>query len=182
MIHTCPRCELRFERESELRYHLERDHGVSAEVFEPLHYEGRGGRPQTGPGAKRYLVVGNRTLLSGELEARIRELAADGPARFFLLVPADSRGGESPEQARTLAEGRLRRMVDHLHADGIDAEGRVGDPDPFRAIEDVLERERFDEIVLSTLPPALSRWMASDLVQRLTRNFHVPVSRVEASA
>jgi uncharacterized C2H2 Zn-finger protein len=27
-VHTCPRCELRFEREVELRQHLRDDHGV----------------------------------------------------------------------------------------------------------------------------------------------------------
>jgi uncharacterized C2H2 Zn-finger protein len=31
MVHTCPRCELRFESETELADHLERDHGVEVE-------------------------------------------------------------------------------------------------------------------------------------------------------
>ena len=30
-VHTCPRCELRFEREVELREHLRVDHGVELE-------------------------------------------------------------------------------------------------------------------------------------------------------
>ena len=180
MIHTCPRCESL--RESELRSHLERDHDMSAEVFEPLHYTGRGGGPRRGFNEVRYLVVGNRTLGSKQLESLIRERAAARPAGFFMLAPADSRGSEPPDQAKRLAGERLRHLVDLLHADGIDAEGMVGDPDPFKAIEDVLEQaERFDEIVLSTLPPALSRWLASDLASRLERNFHLPVTRVEAA-
>jgi uncharacterized C2H2 Zn-finger protein len=32
-VHTCPRCELKFEREVELRQHLRDDHGV--ELDEP---------------------------------------------------------------------------------------------------------------------------------------------------
>ncbi len=31
MVHTCPRCDLRFENERELEDHLERDHGVEVE-------------------------------------------------------------------------------------------------------------------------------------------------------
>ncbi|MGH9246110.1 MAG: hypothetical protein ACRD29_17715 [Acidimicrobiales bacterium] len=180
MVHTCPRCELRFEREAELRAHLEQDHGVEREVFEPFHYEGRSSRaPQAT--SRRFLVVANQTLHSNELEARIHDLASRGPARFYLLVPADASLGETPEEARRLAEHRLRRLVDLLRDDGIEAEGEVGSSDPFRAVEDVLERERFDEIVLSTLPPALSRWMAADLPRRLERNFHLPVTRIEAT-
>jgi GABA permease len=181
MIHTCPRCELRFERETELRSHLDRDHGMATDVFEPLHYTGRTSRPPRTPAARRFLVVANRTLDSSELDARIRELAATGPAHFFLLVPADPAPGETPDEARRLAESRLRLQVDRLHEAGIDAEGAIGAPDPFRAVDDILERQRFDEIVLSTLPPALSRWLASDLGRRLERTFELPVSRVTAT-
>jgi hypothetical protein len=181
MIHTCPRCELRFQRDAELRDHLARDHNFSREVFEPFHYQGRSGSRPAPSEARRVLVVANRTLHSDELLARIRELAAGGPTRFFLLVPADGGAGESPEEARRLAEWRLRHLVDLLHEDGIDAEGAVGDPDPFRAVERVLERERFDQILLSTLPPGLSRWLASNLARRLERNFQLPVIHVEAS-
>lgn len=180
MVHTCPRCELRFERESELRSHLQRDHDMSTEALEPLHYEGRGGRPATGA-PRRFLVAANQTLHASELEARIRELAALGPASFHIVVPAEPRAGESPEEVRRLAEHRLRHLTELLHSEGISADGEVGAPDPFQAIEDVLERQRFDEIVLSTLPQALSRWMAADLPRRLERNFHLPVTRVEAT-
>ena len=30
-VHSCPRCELKFEREVELRQHLRDDHGVAIE-------------------------------------------------------------------------------------------------------------------------------------------------------
>jgi hypothetical protein len=180
MVHTCPRCELRFERESELRWHMQRDHDMPIDALEPLHYEGRGGRPGP-PGSRRFLVVANQTLHASELEGRIRELAAHDPAHFHIVVPAEPHSGEGPDEVRRLAEHRLRHLIGVLHADGISAEGEVGAADPFQAIEDVLERQRFDEIVLSTLPPALSRWMAADLPRRLERNFHLPVTRVEAT-
>ncbi len=181
MVHTCPRCELRFERDAELRDHLARDHGVAPESIEPLHYRGReGARPGRADG-RRVLVIANRTLNSDQLLARIREMAASAPTRFFLIVPADGAAGESPDEARRLAEARLRHLVDQLHEEGIDAEGAIGEPDPFRAVENILERQRFNEILLSTLPPGLSRWLAADLARRLERNFQLPVTHVEAS-
>ena len=157
MIHTCPRCELRFQRDAELRDHLARDHNVSPESIEPLHYEGRSRSRSGAPDGRRVLVVANRTLHSDELLARIREFATSGPTRFFLLVPADAGAGETPDEAGRLADWRLRHLVDLLHEEGIDAEGAVGDSDPFRAVERTLERERFDQILLSTLRPGLSR-------------------------
>jgi hypothetical protein len=36
----------------------------------------------------RYLVVANQTLDSDELVALVRERTADGPAEFWLVVPA----------------------------------------------------------------------------------------------
>jgi GABA permease len=181
MVHICLRCELRFERDAEMRDHLSRDHGVDTEAVEPLHYTGRSGRRPGIADGRRVLVVANRTLHSDELPARLHQMAADAPSRFFLLVPADAGAGETPDQARRLAESRLRHLVDRLHDDGIDAEGMIGHPDPFRAVEDILERERFEEIVLSTLPSGLSRWLAADLAGRLERVYQVPVYRIEAT-
>jgi hypothetical protein len=181
MVHICLRCELRFERDAEMRDHLSRDHGVDTEAVEPLHYAGRSGRRPAVTDGRLVLVVANRTLNSKELPARLRQMATEGPCRFFLLVPADAGPWETPEEARRLAESRLRHLVDRLHDEGIDAEGMVGHADPFRAVEDILERQRFDEIVLSTLPKGLSRWLAADLAGRLERIFQVPVSRVEGT-
>jgi GABA permease len=181
MVHTCPRCDLRFERDAEMRDHLDRDHDVDARAFEPMRYAGRAGARPAQSGGRRVLVVANRTLHSDELLTTIRDISSGGPATFFLLVPADHSGGEEPEEAIRLAEWRLRHLVDRLHGEGIDAEGEIGHSDPFRAVEHALERRDYDEIILSTLPPALSRWMAADLAARLERNFGVQVRRVQAT-
>lgn len=41
-VHTCPRCELRFERETEVVDHLANDHGLDPEHFhtrpDPTHH------------------------------------------------------------------------------------------------------------------------------------------------
>ncbi|TWF74984.1 hypothetical protein FHX44_11868 [Pseudonocardia hierapolitana] len=54
------------------------------------------------------------------------------------------------------------------------------DPDPMRAVEDALGRQEFDEIIVSTLPVRLSRWLHQDLPARLGRKFHLPVTHVAA--
>jgi hypothetical protein len=51
---------------------------------------------------------------------------------------------------------RLREM-------GATADGAVGDPNPMVAIERAVAEQQFDEIILSTLPLGISRWLAMDL-------------------
>lgn len=46
--------------------------------------------------------------------------------------------------------------------------GEVGNERPLEAVQDIVLRgETFDAIVLSTLPPRLSRWLKRDLVRGL---------------
>ena len=64
---------------------------------------------------------------------------------------------------------------------GVKAGGEVGDPDPVCAVRDALARGQFDEIIVSTLPERLSRWLHQDLPSRLEHKFHLPVTHVEAA-
>jgi hypothetical protein len=56
--------------------------------------------------------------------------------------------------------------------------GQVGDRDPLRAVEDVLATGKFDEIIVSTLPRRISRWLHQDLPHRLEQKFGLPVTHV----
>jgi hypothetical protein len=49
------------------------------------------------------------------------------------------------------------------------------------AIEKAVAEQQFDEIILSTLPAGVSRWLALDLPSRIRRKFHVPLTVVTAS-
>ena len=60
----------------------------------------------------------------------------------------------------------------------IDADGVVGDAHPVRAIDDVLIDRPYDEIILSTLPPGVSRWLRLDLPRRVEQRFALPVTTV----
>lgn len=61
---------------------------------------------------------------------------------------------------------------------GAKAEGELGDPDPLQAIGEVLARERLDEVIISTLPERLSKWLHTDLPHRVQRRFGVPVTTI----
>ena len=54
----------------------------------------------------------------------------------------------------------------------------VGDSSPTLAIADVLILSPQDEIILSTLPPGVSRWLNKDLPHRVEQRFGLPVTTV----
>jgi len=64
----------------------------------------------------------------------------------------------------------------------LDARGDLGDPEPLTAIGDALGVEQFDEIIISTLPSGISRWLGMDLPRRAERKFKLPVTTVTARA
>ncbi len=67
-------------------------------------------------------------------------------------------------------------------ARGITATGEVGDADPFKAVADAMTGHLYDEIVVSTLPSAVSRWLRMDLPARIRRRFGLPVIHVRAAS
>src|SRR3954465_1095744 len=146
----------------------------------------------------RYLVVANQTLDSDELVTLVRDRAAGGPAEFWLVVPATPvkdlasnampipmpvMGGVStlpgpPEEARRLAQINLDAAVTKLTAAGGTVTGPVAAPAPVRAVAEAVRGREFDEIIVFTLPPRLSRWLHHDLPTRLQHAFHLPVTHV----
>ena len=131
----------------------------------------------------RVLIVANRTAATERLLEAVRERAQAGPAEFHLLVPATPRGLHrvvDPEVAgREEAAAQLERALEHLReAAGAPVTGHVGDADPMAAISDALHRQEVDEIIISTLPRRLSRWMRLDLPSKV-RGMGKPVTHVE---
>ena len=86
-----------------------------------------------------------------------------------------------PEESRRLAGDQLRTALERLAAAGVKADGEVGDPDPVCAVRDALGHRQFDEIIVSTLPERVSRWLHQDLPRRLQHKFHLPVTHVQAA-
>jgi hypothetical protein len=131
---------------------------------------------------KRVLVVANKTLCEQHLLDALRARRQAGPCMFHLLVPASHPAGSwTDATAEREARARLEEILDTLAVGGIAAVGEIGDGSPFTAVEDLLlvRGERFDEIIVSTLPTAISRWQAQGVVRRLSR-FGLPVTHVVA--
>jgi hypothetical protein len=132
---------------------------------------------------RSYLVVGNQTLDSPELAEAIRERVASGPCRFHIVVPATpvQRGLTWDEdEARITAQDRLTAAISRLAELDAQVTGEIGHRDPIEATEDALRGRQVDEVILSTLPPGISRWLGQDVPTRLKGSVLVPVSVVTA--
>lgn len=132
---------------------------------------------------QRYLVVANQTLGGEHLMERLRASVAAGPCRLHVLVPASTDPNmwtHEQAHARAAAAERLETALERFRALGVEVSGEVGDVRPLDAILDVLAREPFDEVILSTLPPGISRWLRMDLVRRVERAVDIPVTHLVA--
>lgn len=133
---------------------------------------------------RRYLVVSNQTLSSEALAGKIRSCLAAGPCRFHVVVPATHTQDHltwTEGHDRAIAKRRLDDALERFRAVGAQAEGEVGDARPIDAIRDViLNQPRFDEIILITLPPGMSRWLHQDLPHRVDRTFRLPLTHLVA--
>jgi hypothetical protein len=122
------------------------------------------------------LVVANVTATSEELLEALRERAGRDSCRFTLVVPAPAVG----PVGREAAEKTLGEALDHLRAAGLEVKGVVGDHDPIGAVTDEFDPQNYDEIVISTLPTGVSKWLQVDLPHRIERTTGVPVTHVVA--
>ena len=59
--------------------------------------------------------------------------------------------------------------------------GAIGDGEPLMAIQDAINLGDYDEIIISTLPLGISKWLKLDLVSK-TRGLGLPVTHVTASS
>lgn len=133
----------------------------------------------------RYLVVAHQTTDSPELRHAVREIAQLDPAAIFtLLVPATPPGDLltwTDGQAATVAQETGDRARSRWEADGLQVDDvLVGDANPAYAVGDAFNSDSWDQVVVSTLPVGVSRWLKQDVVHRLERESPVPVTHVVA--
>ncbi len=133
--------------------------------------------------AARVLVAAHKTAATAALLEAVRERAARGPATFTLVVPNAGHGlhrmtDDEPDgsDARKVLAQALPLLEE---AAGSPVEGIVGDPSPLDAIQDAVNVRGFDEIIISTLPAHLSKWLHLDLPSKL-RGLGLPVTTVTA--
>ena len=130
---------------------------------------------------RSYLIVANQTLTSESLREAITARLADEPVRTYVVVPMSPGTGRlswDEQESRTVAKERLDDMLERLREMGAEADGEVGDRDPVMAVRDALRRREVDEVIVSTLPRGISRWLGEDVPSRLRDSVRVPVTVV----
>jgi hypothetical protein len=127
----------------------------------------------------RLMVVANRTAESDALLRALLARAQEGPVTVTLVVPATWEVGD-PHGGRESARRHLRGAVARMRAAGLAVEGRLGDPDPVAAVREAWDPDRYDEVVVSTLPSHVSKWLKRDLPRMVERLTGRPVQHVVA--
>lgn len=147
----------------------------------------------------KVLIVANETIGGHDLAAAVADRLTDGECTFHLVVPVPPNPPSAvavglaaiecaaaididPANQHEVARQRLACGIEWLQGLGAQADGEVGPSDGVSAVCAVIERERFDEIIVSTLPSRISKWLRQDLPHRIERKVDVPVAVVTAGA
>jgi hypothetical protein len=136
------------------------------------------------PDLTQVLVVANKTAATTALAEAVRKRAQTSPCRFTLLVPAVARGlhratdpeDQAPDEAQSTLELAIPVLED---AAGSRVEGRIGDSEPLAAVEDAVNTGEFHEIIISTLPTRVSKWLHVDLPRKVA-GLGLPTTTVTA--
>jgi hypothetical protein len=142
----------------------------------------------------RFLVIAHQTAVSQELLGALRSQADAVPgATFVLLVPAtpvqdligwEEMAGQGTADADAVSASMAQEAAARLKAEAIAlVEARVVDPSPVTAVGDELRLHpaAYAGVIVSTHPPAVSRWLKLDAVSRIRRLTSLPVIHVTAA-
>jgi hypothetical protein len=136
----------------------------------------------------RVLVVANQTAESEELLGALKARADQGAVEFTVLVPATPHGvawaaNMFSDKGLVEAEQHMEAMVQRLRNTGLDVrEAKVGDPDALAAVQDETNFNHYDEVIVSTLPLHVSKWLRVDLPHKVEHATGLPVMHVTAQA
>jgi hypothetical protein len=87
-----------------------------------------------------------------------------------------------PDAGQDEAEDHRQAFIEELREEGIDlADAKVGDGDPLAAIQDECNFHDYDEVIVSTLPLKLSKWLRVDLPRKARAATGLPVTHVIGS-
>ncbi len=132
------------------------------------------------------LVVAHQTAATQGLLDAVRARAQRGEAvTFHLVVPRLARGMHKVVDPQDSGDDDAQRVLDQAlpklsEAAGSRVTGEIGDSEPLMAIQDAINLGDHDEIIISTLPMGVSRWLKLDLVSK-TKALGLPVTHVQAA-
>jgi hypothetical protein len=132
------------------------------------------------------LVLAHQTAATSGLLEAVRARAQQGDVSFHLVVPRQAHGMHRVVDPQDAGEDEAQRVLDAAlprlsDAAGSKVSGSLGDSEPLMAIHDAINLGTFDEIIISTLPLGVSRWLKLDLISK-ARGLGLPVTHVEASS
>ena len=130
----------------------------------------------------RVLVVAHKTAATQPLLDAVSDRARRGPCVFTLLVPNPAHGLHKVVDPEDQQAGEAQTVLDAAvpalsKAAGGNVEGIIGDADPVAAVHDAINLRGFDEVIVSTLPARLSRWLKLDLPSKVS-GMGLPVTTV----
>jgi hypothetical protein len=132
------------------------------------------------PPAKRVLLLTSEDLAdANEVPEPIRPLIAEAED-IYVLAPTLTTWlqwvATDVDRARVSADERLRRVFDHMHADGLAPRGAVADENQVVAIADALLDFDADLIVLRLHDPGgrHTNWQEHRVAERVRSHFDVP--------
>lgn len=138
------------------------------------------------------VIVANQTLGGAHLRAAVDERIASGRDRFVLVVPvppspspavavglATAEVAMIPEldlpDQHEIARERLQKGLTWLRERGCTADGEIATGDTVDTVRNLVAQGDVVEVIVSTLPSRLSRWLRQDLPSRICRAVDVPV-------
>jgi hypothetical protein len=132
------------------------------------------------------LLVAHQTAATPALLDAVRSRAGRGAAKFHLVVPRQPHGMHKVVDPQDAGGDEAHHVLDAAlpklsEAAGQRVTGSLGDTEPLMAIHDAINLGHYDEIIISTLPLGVSRWLKLDLVSK-ARGLGLPVTHVQAAS
>lgn len=126
---------------------------------------------------RRILVVAHKTLGGQHLLEEVGRRMKAGDCAVHLLVPINHPMGAFTEaschaEAKKVLDGGLSSLRELDRTGRCEITGEVGDANPVYAAMVVRNRgERFDEVIVSTLPSGPSRWLRGGVPRKVAELF-----------
>ena len=132
------------------------------------------------------LVVAHQTAATQALLDAVKDRAQRGPAEFHLVVPRQPHGMHKLVDPQDAGDDEAQKVLYTAlpklsEAAGAKVTGNLGDTEPLMAIQDAINLGAYVEMIISTLPLGVSRWLKLDLVSK-AKGLGLPVTHVLASS